>query len=53
MLKKVKNEIESWTVKKQNLVGRVKNELTKAIKEKRDFKFPETYRTEGDPLWLE
>lgn len=53
MLKKVKAEIDSWTVKKQNLVGRIKNELKAAVTEKRSFKFPETYRTEGDPLWLE
>ena len=53
MLKKVKQEIDSWTVKKQNLVGRIKNELKAATTEKRSFKFPETYRTEGDPLWLE
>lgn len=53
LLKKVKAEIDSWTVKKQNLVGRVKNELTKAVQEGRSFKFTETYNVDGDPLWLE
>ena len=53
MLKKAKEEIDSWTVKKQNLVGRVKNELNTAINEKRSFKFPDTYKADGDPLWLE
>lgn len=53
MLKKVRSEIDSWTVKKQNLVGRVKNEFFKATKEGRSFKFPDTHQTDGDPLWLE
>ena len=53
MLKKVKAEIESWTIKKQNLVGRVKSELVNAVKEGRSFKFKDTYQVEGDPLWLE
>ena len=53
MLKKVREEINSWTVKKQNLVGRIKNELNSAINEGRSFKFPDTYKVEGDPLWLE
>lgn len=53
MLKKARVEIDSWTVKKQNLVGRVKNELKKAIKEGRSFKFTDTYDVKGDSLWLE
>lgn len=53
MLKKVRAEIDSWTVKKQNLVGRVKNELKAAVSEGRSFKFTDTYQVEGDPLWLE
>lgn len=53
MLKKAKAEIESWTVKKQNLVGRVKNELISATREGRSFKFKDTYQVDGDPLWLE
>lgn len=53
MLTKARNEIESWTIKKQNLVGRVKNELKSAVEEKRSFKFTETYDVDGDPLWLE
>ena len=53
MLRKVRAEIDSWTVKKQNLVGRVKNELKAAVTEGRSFKFRDTYQTEGDPLWLE
>lgn len=53
MLKKAKAEIESWTIKKQNLVGRVKNELKSAISENRSFKFTDTYDVDGDPLWLE
>jgi hypothetical protein len=53
MLKKARAEIDSWTIKKQNLVGRVKNELRSAVQEKRSFKFTDTYQVEGDPLWLE
>lgn len=53
MLKKVRAEIDSWTVKKQNLVGRVKNELKAAVSEGRSFKFTDTYQVDGDPLWLE
>ena len=53
MLKKARAEIDSWTVKKQNLVGRVKNELKKAVAEGRQFKFTDTYKVDGDPLWLE
>ena len=53
MLKKARAEIDSWTIKKQNLVGRVKNELKSATNEKRSFKFTDTYQVEGDPLWLE
>ena len=53
MLKKARAEIESWTISKQNLVGRVKNELTKATKEGRSFKFVDTHQVDGDPLWLE
>ena len=53
MLKKARVEIDSWTIKKQNLVGRVKNELKKAIEEKRSFKFTDTYDVKGDSLWLE
>jgi hypothetical protein len=53
MLKKAKVEIESWTVKKQNLVGRVKNELKRATEEGRSFKFTDTYDVKGDSLWLE
>lgn len=53
MLKKAKAEIESWTINKQNLVGRVKNELKRAVQEGRSFKFMDTYQVDGDPLWLE
>lgn len=53
MLKKVRAEIDSWTIKKQNLVGRVKNELKSAVAEGRSFKFTDTYQVDGDPLWLE
>lgn len=53
MLRKARAEIDSWTIKKQNLVGRVKNELKSATAEGRSFKFSETYRVDGDPLWLE
>ena len=53
MLKKARIEINSWTVKKQNLVGRVKNELRAAVSEGRSFKFTDTHQTDGDPLWLE
>lgn len=53
MLQKAKQEIESWTIKKQNLVGRVKNELKSAVAEGRSFKFTDTYQVKGDPLWLE
>ena len=53
MLNKARAEINSWTVKKQNLVGRVKNELKSAFAEGRSFKFTDTHQTEGDPLWLE
>lgn len=53
MLKKAKEEIESWTIKKQNLVGRVKTELKSAAAEGRSFKFKDTHQVEGDPLWLE
>ena len=53
MLKKAKAEIESWTINKQNLVGRVKNELKRAVQEGRYFKFIDTYQVDGDPLWLE
>lgn len=53
MLKKARTEIESWTLKKQNLVGRVKNELKNAVREGRSFKFTDTHKVDGDPLWLE
>ena len=53
MLNKAKAEIDSWTIKKANLVGRVKNELQNAVKENRSFKFTDTYQVNGDPLWLE
>lgn len=53
MVQKARAEIDSWTVKKQNLVGRVKNELKKAISEGRSFQFNDTYQVDGDPLWLE
>lgn len=53
MLDKVKAEIASWTVKKQNLVGRVKNELKAAVAQGRSFQFRDTHQTKGDPLWLE
>ena len=53
MLQKARQEIESWTIKKQNLVGRVKNELKSAVAEGRSFKFTDTYQVKGDPLWLE
>ena len=53
MLKKARVEIDSWTVKKQNLVGRIKNEFNAATKEERPFKFKDTHQTKGDPLWLE
>ena len=53
MLRKVKAEIDSWTVGKQNLVGRVKNELKAAVKEERSFKFTDTHQVKGDSLWLE
>ena len=53
MLRKARAEIESWTVKKQNLVGRVKNEFNRAVSEGSSFKFVDTYQVQGDPLWLE
>jgi hypothetical protein len=53
MVNKARIEIDSWTIKKQNLVGRVKNELKKAVAEERSFKFNDTYQVDGDPLWLE
>ena len=53
MLRKAKTEIESWTVSKQNLVGRVKNEFKSAVAEGRSFKFTDTYQVKGDSLWLE
>ena len=53
MLEKAKQEIASWTINKQNLVGRVKNELNRAVKEQRSFKFTDTFKVDGDPLWLE
>lgn len=53
MLRKARAEIDSWTVKKQNLVGRVKNELKAAVAEGRSFKFADTHQVDGDPLWLE
>ena len=53
MLRKARAEIDSWTIKKQNLVGRVKQELHSAIAENRRFRFRDTHQTDGDPLWLE
>jgi hypothetical protein len=53
MLRKARAEIESWTVKKQNLVGRVKNEFNRAVSENSSFNFVDTYQVKGDPLWLE
>lgn len=53
MLKKAKAEIDSWTINKQNLVGRVKNELKRAVAEGRSFKFTDTHQVKGDSLWLE
>lgn len=53
MLRKAKAEIDSWTVSKQNLVGRVKNEFKSATAEGRSFKFIDTHQVKGDSLWLE